>query len=333
MINTEQLLAPISDAQPCGEDIAFSPELDAIARARQADDPSIDQGAWVTALKEADWKFVHARCAELIETRSKDLKLAVWMAEAGARTGAFRGLGDGMRLLAALCERYWDEMHPMPDEGGFEQRIGNLCWIAAQAPQLIREMPLTEGEGYSLNDIDAARARPNDEDGPDVDAARRATSRAFFAALMADTAYCLEAIGELERTVDERLGADGPGFSSARAALEAVVHLAAPWAREAGALDAALPDDAAPLVRLPDSGAPYSQVGPGPIQNRSQALAQLRAVAEFFRRTEPHSPVAYLADRAATWGEQPLHIWLRNVVKDQATMAQLQEMLGVEGDF
>ena len=332
MNTTEQLLAPISADQPCGEDIAFSTEMDAIARARQADDPSIDQGAWVTALKEADWKFVHNSCAQLIETRSKDLKLAVWMAEAGAHTGSFRGLGDGMRLLAALCERYWDELYPLPDESGFEQRIGNLCWIAAFAPKLIRDMPLTEGMAYSLNDIEAASTRPAGEGGPDLETARRASSRAFYVALMADTAWCLGAIGELERTVDERLGADGPSFLAARAALEAVVHTVTPWAREAGAFDEVAPAEAVHMAHLPDAAAPESQIGPGPIQNRSQALAQLRAVAEFFRRTEPHSPVAYLAERAATWGEQPLHVWLRSVVKDQATMSQLQEMLGVDAD-
>ena len=325
MNTTEQLLAPISEAQPCGDDIAFSSEMDAIARARQADDPSIDQGAWVTALKEADWKFVHGSCARLIETRSKDLKLAVWLAEAGAHTNALRGLGDGMRLLAALCERYWDELYPLPDESGFEQRIGNLCWIAAHAPQLIRDMPLTEGEGYSLKDFDAARARPAGADAPDFDAARRASSPAFHAALLADAEWCQGAVGELERTVDERLGADGPSFLAARAALEAVVHSVTPWAREADA-------PALQHMQLPQAAAPASQIGPGPVQNRSQALAQLREVAEFFRRTEPHSPVAYLAYRAASWGELPLHVWLRSVVKDQATMAQLQEMLGVETD-
>lgn len=64
---------------------------------------------------------------------------------------------------------------------------------------------------------------------------------------------------------------------------------------------------------------------------RQQALEQLRLVADFFRRTEPHSPVAYLAERAASWGELPLHLWLRAVVKDQGTLAQLDEMLGMGG--
>lgn len=66
------------------------------------------------------------------------------------------------------------------------------------------------------------------------------------------------------------------------------------------------------------------------IQNRADAVAQLRAVAEFFRDTEPHSPAAYLADKAAEWAEMPLHQWLSNVVKDDGTLAHLREMLGVK---
>ena len=108
MSTLEPLLKPISEAAPCGEDLAFSPELDAIAQARKADDPSLEQGAWVTTLKEADWKFVAKRCAALIETRSKDLQLAVWLAEANAKTDGRRGLGEALELVGALCERCWD---------------------------------------------------------------------------------------------------------------------------------------------------------------------------------------------------------------------------------
>ena len=73
--------------------------------------------------------------------------------------------------------------------------------------------------------------------------------------------------------------------------------------------------------RLAPGGAPAS---------RAQALEQLRAVADYFRRTEPHSPVAYLVERAARWGEMPLHEWLRSVMKEPATLAQLEELLGID---
>ena len=37
---------------------------------------------------------------------------------------------------------------------------------------------------------------------------------------------------------------------------------------------------------------------------------------------------SYLAEKAATWGELPLHEWLRAVIKDPAQSAQLDELLG-----
>jgi type VI secretion system protein ImpA len=66
----------------------------------------------------------------------------------------------------------------------------------------------------------------------------------------------------------------------------------------------------------------------GTVASRQQAIDQLHNVAEYFRRSEPHSPVAYLADKAAAWAAMPLHQWLRAVVKDPGQMAQLDELLG-----
>ncbi|KFI05710.1 type VI secretion system protein TssA [Massilia sp. BSC265] len=327
MLDLEKLLVPISADQPCGEDLAFSPEFDAINRARQADDPSIEQGAWVTTLKEADWKFVSKRCAELIETRSKDLQLAVWLAEASTKTAGLPGLADGLRLLAALCERYWDTVHPLPDEDGHERRIGNLAWIAARVGPLVKEVPLADG--VTMLAWEAARAR-----GPDsvaeLDAARIKATPVARQALAEAAHDCLGALTELERVVDERLGADGPSFGVGRAALCDFEDLATPQVAHPAAQAQA---QAMPVV-VATGSLPRVQgvVDEGPLQSREQALAQLRGVAEFFRRTEPHSPVAYLAEKAARWGEQPLHAWLRSVIKDDASLARLEELLGIEAE-
>ena len=339
MFNLEQLLHPVSAVSPCGGDITFSQELDAIARARQHDDPSLDQGEWVTALKEADWPFVATRCEQLIASHSKDLRVAVWLAEAHAKTRHFRGLGDGYALLAGLCDRYWDGLFPPADEGDHEQRIGNLYWLLSRTPQLVREMPLTAGADgqFALQDFDAARQRAaasqaqdgteqgwsasrHDEAVPlaQMEAARQKTTRAFSDALLADAQYCMQSLLALERSADARFGTDGPSFRAARDALENAIHFIAPLAPEAD------------LPGTPAAAGPAGGSG-GAIVQRQQALEQLRQVADFFRRTEPHSPVAYLADRAASWGELPLHLWLRAVVKDQGTLAQLDEMLGMGG--
>ena len=296
MPNLDRILAPIAGAAPAGEDISFSSEIDAIAKARVADDPSLDQGAWETELRAADWDFVARRCAELIATRSKDLRLAVWMAEAQALTGGLRGLGDGLMAVAGLCDRYWDGVHPQPDEDGFELRAGNLSWIAARTPQLLA--------AYSpAADVDALRQQVLDAD------------------------HCANAIEELERVVDERLGRDGPGLTAAKSAGSALEREFVASARAAGVGQEVGETPTSAGAALPSAGG----MG-GAVQSRAQALAQLRAIADFFRRTEPHSPVAYLADKAAEWGAQPLHEWLRSVIKDPASYAHVEELLGVRAE-
>ena len=344
-LDIEALLAPIAGPAPCGADLAFSSELDAIARARQADDPSIEQGAWVTTLREADWKFVGAGCARLLQTTSKDLRLAVWLAEASAKTAGLRGLGEALLATAGLCERYWDNLHPLPDEGSMEQRIGNLCWIAARIAQLAREVPVTESGGWCLNDFAFARAHAGQgeqdgvkPDGPDLavlEAARRKSSAVFYQRMVEDCAFCEAAIDALEQVTDARLGGEGPGFTAARDKLKDVAHFAAAMAGSVtptAAPGPSAPPSMTPVVEkaaAPIAAPPAASVA-GVLESRAQALDQLRAVAAYFRQTEPHSPVAYLADKAARWGEQPLHVWLRGVIKDDVQFAQLEEMLGAQ---
>lgn len=283
MLSNEDLLVPVSVSQPCGEDLSFDACMDAIAAARRQDDPTLEQGEWATPLRTADWPLVAKRCAELLHARSKDLRLAVWLAEARAHTHRLRGLGDGFQLLAGLCERYWEHVHPLPEEGAHEQRSGNLAWLLGRTPALVKEFA---AEG---------------------DADRR----------LQDTSHCLAALQALQAAVDARLGADGPAFGPAREALQRAVDDAAGHAPPAGS---AAREGMEQVAR--PAGVPAMP------QSREQALAQLRLVADFFRRSEPHSPVAYLAEKAAKWGELPLHEWLRAVVKDPALVAQLDELLG-----
>ncbi|WUR15919.1 type VI secretion system protein TssA [[Empedobacter] haloabium] len=341
MFTAEQLLIPISDSKPCGEDMAFSAELDAIAHARKFDDPSLAQGAWETELKEADWEFVVTSCVKLLAERSKDLRLAVWLTEAAAKQHHLRGLGEGFRLLAGLCDQFWDlGLYPEAEDGDNDQRIGNLSWILARTRTLIRELPLTEGRGsaFSTIDFEAARKRAasgeeNDQSGApklaDMEAAKARTSPIFRAKFTADAQYCLDALRELERAADARLGHDSPGFSQARDAIEAMLHV-----MPAPVTEAVPAAEVAPTA--PEAGTQGQAPVPagtgtqqGPIRTRAQAIAQLRAVAQFFRDTEPHSPVSYFAEKAAAAGEQDLHTWLRSVVKDQASLAHIEELLGV----
>lgn len=64
--------------------------------------------------------------------------------------------------------------------------------------------------------------------------------------------------------------------------------------------------------------------------DRPDALRRLAGVAEFFRRTEPHSPVSYLVQRAILWGEMPLESWLEEVINNEDVLGRVRETLGLK---
>jgi type VI secretion system protein ImpA len=65
-------------------------------------------------------------------------------------------------------------------------------------------------------------------------------------------------------------------------------------------------------------------------RDRPDALRRLAAIADFFHRSEPHSPVAYLVERAVRWGQMPLEEWLYEVISDEAVLGHLRETLGIK---
>ena len=342
-MNIDALLAPIHPDAACGEDLSFSSEFDRIAELRRTDDPSLSQGEWVRELKSADFPAVRNLCADLLATRTKDLRLAGWLADAQSRTEGFAGLAQGLTLCAALCERYWDGLHPLPEDGDYEQRTGNLAWLLQQVVEAAKTVPLLQGTSLRCGRrvIESVRARkdaPEPGNGPTQESIAQALAQTPASVLLAmpqalDVA--LTALAQLQAAVDARLP-DGPAFAPARDALQDSLHLARRLLRERGLdtdtepMQRPNPDTETGLATSPPQTSAARTTGDHTLQTRAEALAHLRAVAAFFRRTEPHSPVAYLADKAAHWGELPLHLWLRSVLKDQGTLAQFDEMLGVE---
>ncbi|KVZ29518.1 type VI secretion protein ImpA [Burkholderia multivorans] len=368
-INLPELLTPISDASPTGDDLLFSNEFDAIQEARRYDDPTLDQGEWVTEIKEADWGLVVERATDLLRTRTKDLRVAVWLTEALALEDGITGLTEGYALLEGLCREYWDTVHPLPEGEDVEYRLGNVAWLAGRTAELLRGIPMTDGAANAFTTLDwevaqhvaqaikrdpehaddIARGKPSVEQ---IDASRRVTPIAFYATLLANLEAFEFALDAFEDTLVARAGDAAPSFRQTRDAFETVYRLAERFAREQGYTGSAPHKEAAPAAQPeriePSFGAPIqteethvqSQTAPRPpatqtiagIQNRAQAVDQLRAVARYFRQTEPHSPVAYLADKAAEWADMPLHKWLESVVKDDGSLSHIRELLGVRPD-
>lgn len=348
-IRFDGILMPISEESSCGDDLSFSPEFDLIQEARREDDATIDYGEWQSALKQADWPVVADRCADLLRRRSKDLRLCGWLTEGLAKTSGLAGLSQGIDITAQLMEHFGEHIHPQPDNGDQEQRIGNLAWFVMRMSQLVRQIPVTQAKfgNFTLNDYESAcllqlQLQRNSDSALDLNgkitldkfsAAAAATDKLRYIEWLEDATRCISALAELTRVSDALFGIDGPSFATLSESLEAVYERLSRIAKDHGlAVAGAVVGGEGDLDHaISDPGTlPKVLSHAGPIKTREQALDLLRQVAVFFRDTEPHSPVAYLADKAAHWGEMPLHAWLRSVVKDSGTLAHIEELLGME---
>lgn len=350
------LLAPISDELPGGVDLSFSQEIEILREMRREDDPALDQGDWVTGFKTADWPGLASACEAILINKSKDLQLLAWLVEAWARLYGFAGLSTGLELACEMLTRFWDEMHPLPDDDNIDRRIGNLKWLASQITQVVPVTPLVvvNTEIFTLLDvIDARRQKPpniSDVNGPlcspeprasrsglDLASICRAITEAGSHAAHRRRSGVEEVkslLTQLQTIVDERLGQDAPSLHAAREALVSVLDELTKLERECHLTEVSstnrLLSDEPTDTGLAVTELPKDTIAvAAEVMTRAHALTQLRAVAGFFRATEPHSPVAYLAEKAVRWSDMPLHEWLRVVVKDEGSLIYLDEILGV----
>lgn len=338
----EALWAPITPDAPGGADLSLAPELDEIRAARKGEDDGLAQGDWVRQLKTPQWPRIKEGCEAILARGSKDLQVACWYAEAMTMLEGFSGLSLGLELIDGLLDRFWDSCHPLLDGASAEARIGRFDWLDLNLAQAARQIPLTAGAG-GLSWLKWEEARGVDNLGLRNPQARDAaiaegkipgevfqnaalaSGEAFYRTLQDQAEAAQSGCRALQASLEHRFGPEGPGLETLATAIERCLETVvqtrqrlfppAPSASPAPALHASSPPQPA-----------HS----GPIRSRSEAILNLRTAAAFFHDTEPHSPVAFLVERAATWAEMPLDSWLAEVIKDPATLGQVRELLSLK---
>ncbi len=362
VIDLELILKPISDELPSGESLRYSGLYDEISEARRADDV-LNQGDWQTELKVADYKKVIELAVPALETLSKDLQVASWLSETLIKTHGFAGLRDSLKLLAGRQERFWETLHPQIDEGDMEGRANAVAWLDAQGAAAVKTCAFTAGAGFGFNDwVDAKTFDiPANLESLDADsqqkfnqlkeqaeaenrvtaekwkAATGQTNRAFIEEKNSTLDECWTAFSELNRVIEENYDRNQmPGLGALKKSLDDV-HGQVKKLLDKKRIEEPDPDDAFEEEETMDGDESSSSLGPavsggggGPVKDRPEALRRLAEIAAFFLRTEPHSPISYLVQRAVKWGNMPLDNWLREVIKDDSVLGQLRETLGIE---
>ncbi|WP_437277914.1 type VI secretion system protein TssA [Sorangium sp. So ce375] len=335
-VDIERLLAPISQATPAGAPLRYEGTYDRVREARREDDPTLPQGVWVTRLKAADWKLVAELCSEALERRSKDLQIGVWLVEAWAQLGGLGAMAPGLRLIAGLCDRYWDVMFPALDDDGMEARGNLIGWLDEVLARKLRMLPLVEGSEdrppCTLADWESGRTDGSTGENarsPEALAARLSlVERSWWTALHGDARVALSAAEMLERSLAARMDRP-PLLHRTRSALRLLGSATASALGEPGG-DTPAPGAGGPPAQTALDAAPAR--GPGAaINSRVEAYRQLNEAADYLLRTEPHSPVPYLVKRAISWGNMSLAELLGEFVSSADDLVAIYRLLGMRG--
>jgi type VI secretion system protein ImpA len=363
VVDLDLILSPISEESPSGADLKYTGIYDEIREARRADE-ALEQGAWQTELKVADFQKALNVAVDALTTKTKDIQIAAWLCEALVKTHGFIGFRDGLKILVGLQERFWETMFPEIDEGDMESRANAIGWVDAQVSQAIKTAPFTGAAGYSYNDWQDSQKFdfPDNVDSvtgdegqrlkklkEQAETERRVTSdlwrkeiaqtrRASMESVNNAIVECWDTIKQLDAVIEAKYDRNqAPGLAVLKKSLEDVhaqVNQILNLKRaeepdeileEAGEMEG---DGAGPA-----GGSRQAEGGSGELRSRRDALKRLAEIADFFKRTEPHSPVSYLVQKAVKWGDMPLDSWLQEVVKDPGTLFQLRETLGVSSDI
>jgi type VI secretion system protein ImpA len=334
------LLQPITDEQPCGEnleDTELLASFDAFrlfGQSRPLDAPADEHEKRVPKPPEShEWVEIREKAADAL-ARSKDLRLLATLGTALLRTDGVSAFSETLTVASDWLEKYWSHVYPAIDEDAILRRNALNCFADPMAViDGVRRVPLVRNRQhgtFSLRDIDIAThqqppadgAAPVDEN--QINASFAAMALEDLKQLQLSVAGGVEAIQKIDAKMRDAAGTEAtPGFDPLTAQLKRMSQVLR--AQLAAHPDAA----AAGLDGSPEAGAAAASVG-GPVKSRQDAIRALDAVAEFFKRTEPSSPIPLFLERAKRLVSKDFLEVLADIAPDAVAQARAAGGLKME---
>jgi type VI secretion system protein ImpA len=328
VLDVERLLEAVSGDDPCGPALDSDAAFLAMERASQG---KAEQqfGETVIQAEPPDWREVRKQSTALL-SRTKDVRVAVFLSQAALQTDGFAGFADGLDVVYGLLERYWDGVHPRldPEDNDPTWRVNALLSLSGDVVvQGIRRSPLVALPGlgrFSLRDIEVAQgkvAAPSGEEPPKttaIDGAFSAAPRPEIEAAAAAVDRALATAGALDDLLGEKVGASqAPDLGMLARSLRDVQAVFAARLGRAGGEPGAAAEGA------PGGAGPAR---PGEIASREDVIRLLDKACEYFERYEPSSPVPLLLRRAKRLVAKSFLEIVRDLVPD--AMPQVDAIRG-----
>ena len=364
----EDLLTPIPGANPSGPNLRYAPAYDEIKEARRQEDDA-EQGVWQHQVKAADWPRVVKLASEFLAKKSKDLQIAAWLTEAVVHREGYAGLRQGLDLMRALLQDFWDSVYPEVEDGDLEMRATPFNWVATQLALPLKRVELTK-EGHDWFAYKESLSVPAEADAGSDDnklrirqaaieegkltpeawgAAFDAMSREFYDDLANQIQQSKDSLTALDDLCNEKFGDDAPSFIPLRDALEEIGNtvrillLKKGGPLQGGAEEEPEEEEQAPAASYAQdsaaAAAPAKAARKGTLtaepENEEDAAARIAVVAKWMRAQNAQNPVPFLLLRALRWGEirsNPYDLDWRMLEAPPTEVRQNIKRLSLEGD-
>lgn len=345
MINVDDLLKPVAEDKPCGEDFTYHPtfqNLETLARGKPE--------TQFSAAEEPDWKEVRDAALEVL-TQSKHLAAGVILARALLKLGGLEGFGEGLGVVRGLVEKYWPSIYPQldPDDNNdpterinilnglssakFVRELGQLVLCNSPSMGRITLQQILEAKERGDKTPDSGAPAST---GPDLNQIKAAFKDAGSGPVQATLSFVEAATDQahgIETFLDATLGAGrGVNFESLNKALNEMKRALEPYRGSSPAAPAEA--GAAPTVApTANGGAQQPQSGPamsGTIQSRRDVVKALDLICDYYREHEPSSPVPLILQRAHRLVDKDFMAIVTDLTPDALT--HLQVITGTKAD-
>ena len=330
-VDLESLLIPLADDAPCGADLEYDPAFLALQEAG-AGKPEQQYGETIIPAEEPDWPTVHEQAMQLA-ARTRDLRVAVWLARSGARLGGLPSAVWGLKLVHGLLARHWEHVHPQLDASDGNDptaRVNALLPLLHPSAGLadLRAASLTGKRGaVTVRDIELALG-PADalpgEPVPSEDGVLQGVAAAIAqqAGLSAHMQAAHEAVLGMASVLERHLEAtQTPEFAPLRKLMQRVADVAL---KVSGAPQAQAAEGAAATP----GAAVASAHAVGTIASREDAMRALDRVCEWLERNEPSNPAPLLIRRSQRLMSQSFLDIIRDLVPDG--VSQVEQLAGTD---
>ena len=308
VFEVDQLIAPISDEAPSGENLEYEPEFGELERSAQGK-AEHQMGDEVVEAEPPDWRDVLKQAEELLG-KSKDLRIAVLLTRGGLNVHGPQGLADGIAIIHGLLETQWDTVHPQLDEEDNDDptfRVNSMMQLSDNAGMLkdLLMMPIVGSKAigrFSLRDIRVAAGelQPLDDDAqaPDPALINAAFMDCDLDELQTDAAAIdavIDDLGKCEAIFAEKIGAaNSPDIDALVGEVKEIkkAFAEALLSRGIGAEEAEGEAD----VGGGGGGAAPARIS-GEINSREDVTLMIGKICTFYERNEPSSPIPILLQR------------------------------------